>query len=322
MDGKTHGGWPVRSVIPDNPPLADLVGSIQAGLEANFASVAVTVEQSPDLREKPFYLASPGLSGNTRIADVGSPKFAEPAPDMSKEYDLLSVAQTVGMSARQGVVIGASAAPIHHLGTNAEYMPNVLYEGLEGVSAKKLTNLSRYSKIDDSGSVVVEQIANDVTAFALLANLFTADGFPGPLVHVRVKGRKGQLGFSDSIRDGLKGGFGSRLISMGGVFAMSNGRANLHTMAHSVDQPFKREVKHPWLRWFNGEAPLVGLTVFHSGDDRGCQLRGEHTHCFSIDGDGLGGHFNGDVDGTRETVEYEAWLNTADIVYRIDAPML
>jgi hypothetical protein len=312
--------WPTTKLAVNPPTLDELAPAVLTGLKENFQDVTVSVESPPDLRTKPFYLAAPGLCGNTRIADVGGPEYVDPLPDMSKKYDFLSVAKSMGMSSDQGFMIGAGAGPLHVLETNTEYMPNLSYRGLVGERANELENLSRYAKINAKGEVVVEPIKNEVTAFALLINVFASDGLPGPLLHIKVKSRKGKQNFPEAIQKGLKDAFGDRLISIGGAFLLTNGKANLHAMAHSIDQPFVGKIDHPWLRSFDAGSPLVGLTVFHSGDDKGLNLRKEHTHCFSIDGDGLGGHYHWDIEETRDEVEYEAWLNTAEFVYRIDQP--
>ena len=44
----------------------------------------------------------------------------------------------------------------------------------------------------------------------------------------------------------------------------------------------------------------------------------EHTHCFTTDGSNRGGHYHHDLEG--EDVEYEAYFNTAKVIYRIDKP--
>lgn len=314
--------WPTRKLVVSPPPLEDLVPTIQQGLEANFKTVSVKVEAPPDLRKPPFYLAAPGLSGNTRIADVGGPEYVEPLPDRSKRYDFLSLAKTMEMSPERGIILGAGAGPLHVLNTNTEYMPNLAYEKNTGSRPEILRNESRYVKVNNEGEVVLESIGNAVTDFALLINIFGADGLEGPLLHIKTKSRMGTKNFPEAVQSGLKSVFGDRLISIGGVFVISRGKANLHAMAHSTDQPFKGKIDHPWLRSFDTGSPLVGLTVFHSGDDQGTHLRREHTHCFAVEGDKLGGHYHWDIDETRDEVEYEAWLNTAEFVFRVDQPGL
>lgn len=49
----------------------------------------------------------------------------------------------------------------------------------------------------------------------------------------------------------------------------------------------------------------------------------EHTHCFATGGENVcktGGHYHGDLEESTQEVEYEGWFNTADAIYRIDAP--
>lgn len=67
------------------------------------------------------------------------------------------------------------------------------------------------------------------------------------------------------------------------------------------------------------DSPIVCLTVFHSADPgKQMALRMEHTHCFTTDGTNRGGHYHYDLEGSD--VEYEAYLNTAKVIYRIDKP--
>lgn len=77
-----------------------------------------------------------------------------------------------------------------------------------------------------------------------------------------------------------------------------------------------------WLTFHNfssaPDSPIVCLTVFHSADPWKLGLRMEHTHCFTTDGSNRGGHYHNDLEGVD--VEYEAYLNTAKVLYRIDKP--
>ncbi|XP_020628436.1 ester hydrolase C11orf54 homolog [Orbicella faveolata] len=68
------------------PPLEELVQVLKAGLAKNFSNVEVEVVDCPDLREKPWKLAAPGICGRTRIADVGGPPYLIPLPNLSKLY--------------------------------------------------------------------------------------------------------------------------------------------------------------------------------------------------------------------------------------------
>ena len=50
---------------------------------------------------------------------------------------------------------------------------------------------------------------------------------------------------------------------------------------------------------------------------KGLDLRVEHTHCFSMHGQG--GHYHYDM--TPKEVEYVAYYNVAEKIFRVDAPV-
>ncbi len=307
--------WPIKKLDLFPPGLDDLAMSIAAGLESNFEVSSAKVEPCPDLRLPPYHLAAEGLSGKRRIADVGGQANLAPNPDLSKKYDILSVARAIGMSPNKGFLFGAGAGPFHILGTNSELMPNLSYDE-EGVQ-----NLTRYAKITENGGVRCERISQDNTGFGLMANFYSSDGARGLGLHVKASSRTGNLNFTDSIQKALKDAYGDRLISLGGVFVIKRGKANLHVMPGFPAGPFRdRKDVEEWLRYFDTEAPITCLCVLHTGNDQGLELRMEHTHCFSGDRSGSGGHYHNDLDETMGVVEYEGWFNTAEVLYRIDQP--
>jgi hypothetical protein len=64
-------GLAVQKTALHVPPLEEISGVLEKALNANFSSVSVSVVECPDLSEKPWSLAAPGLCGRARIADVG-----------------------------------------------------------------------------------------------------------------------------------------------------------------------------------------------------------------------------------------------------------
>lgn len=303
--------WPVRKVNLSPPPLEELARAIASGLETNFEQSSVTVEPCTDLREAPFHLAGEGLNGATRIADIGGPPNLRP-PDFSKKYDFMDMAKLMELPEERGFMLGASAGPYYVLGVNAELMPNVSYDN------GQVTNLTHYAKITDNDQVECKKIVES-TGFAFMANLFGSKGLPGPALHVKASTRKGSPNFTDTIQSAIKDVYGDKLVSIGGVFIIKRRRANLHVMPDFPEKLLAtREDTDNWLRRFEFDAPLICLSVLHSGDDQGLSLRPEHTHCFSVDGRNNGGHYHYDV--TKDEVEYEAWYNVAEVLYRIDAP--
>ncbi|KAH8660038.1 hypothetical protein BX600DRAFT_513686 [Xylariales sp. PMI_506] len=310
---------PVRKVELEAPSLERLADAIRDGIKADFATTSVHIATPPDLRNSPFHLAGPGLSGNVRIADVGGQSNLAPSPNFDARYDLLTVSQLMEMSPDGGVLIGASAGPFHVLGRNTELMPNVAY----GPGTRVLESGTRYAKVTEAGGVLCERIGAS-TAFGLMGNLLGCDGLAGPALHITAKGRTGSANFTDSIRSALSAVFGDRLVSLGGVFVVQAGTVKLHVMPDFAKEPLSRpEGVERWLRFFDTGAPLVCLSVLHSGDDMGLGLRMEHTHCFAGEGpdaSARGGHYHFDLDDTRDDVEYEGWFNVAEVLYRIDQP--
>jgi hypothetical protein len=302
----------VEKVRLSPPTLQELIPSITAGLQANFKDVAVEVSRCPDLRQPPFNLAAEGLCGDERIADIGGPPHLSPTPKLDRKYSLLEMARLMELPDSRGALLGAGAGPFHVLGVNAELMPNLSYGG-----GGRVTNVTRHARIDAHGRCRCEPSPS--TDCGLMANLFGSQGRAGgDVVHIEARTRMGPLNFTDAIAAALKAAFGERPVSMGGVFVIKQGRANLHVMPDFSPTPLEtRDQVDGWLRYFDMSAPLVCLSVFHSHDP-GLDLRMEHTHCFSDHDEG--GHYHGDV--TPDEVEYEAYFNVARAIYRIDRPVV
>jgi len=301
--------WSVQKYPLSPPPLADLVKPLTTTLSSNFKDVSISIVPCPDLRLPPFNLASPGLSGNPRIADIGGPPNLAPLPKLDRQYSLLSMTKLMEMGP-QGSILGASAGSFHVLGINSELAPNLSFDE-KGVKE----NRTHYAKIGEKGECVCEGLES--ADCGLMANLFGSEGLPGDVLRISARVRTGELNFTEAIQKSLKDKFGERVVSIGGVFVIKKGKANIHVMPDFSTVPLmSREAVGKWIRYFEMEAPLTCLSVFHSFDP-GWDLRIEHTHCFSDHG--MGGHYHFDV--TPEEVEYEAYFNVADVIYRIDRPV-
>ena len=303
------------------PDLNELASILLPALKANFTSASISVEMCPDLSQSPFHLAAPGLSGSECIADVGGQPNLFPIPVLSAKYSLLDLAEHMKMSPDRGSLVGAGAGPFHVLGVNSELAPNVAWEG----GFENVKNETRYAKIDEKSEArEVICMKSPSTDCALMINLFGSSGLPGPVLKITAHSRTGDQNFTDCIRFALRDKYGDdKPISLGGAFLIKKGKANFHVMPDfpSKDQlPFKdREQLNDWLTFHDFGAPMVCLTVMHSADPDKIGLRMEHTHCFASDGGNRGGHYHYDVKGDGlEEVEYEAYLNTAKMIYRID----
>jgi hypothetical protein len=109
------------------------------------------------------------------------------------------------------------------------------------------------------------------------------------------------------------------------VFILKAGKAKFHIMPDFPKEenlPFRdrEQLEKEWLTYHDFEAPVICLTVMHSSDPERLGLRMEHTHCFEVEGNRKGGHYHYDLQDGDEEVEYEAYLNVASTVYRIDRP--
>jgi hypothetical protein len=300
---------PTRKYSLSPPPLEELVPIIQTGLSSNFKDVTVSLAPCPNLTLPPFHLAAPGLCGQECIADIGGVPNLHPYPNLDKKYDLLEITKGLDLGER-GFALGAGAGPFHVVGGNCELMPNLSYAGAEVV------NLTTLARIQRDETAVCEGVPGGSTECALMANLFGSRGLPGQVLKVTARGRTGKLNFPAAVQGALAAQYGERPVSLGGVFLIRKGKATLHVMPDFSKEPLEMgDAVQGWLRFFEMRAPLVCLTTFHSFDP-GLDLRMEHTHCFSEHGEG--GHYH--FDTTPEEVEYEAYLNTAQAIYRIDRP--
>lgn len=301
-------GISVQKVDLRPPPLHELCSVISSGLRENFGSISGSVEECPDLRQAPYNCAFAGLNGSPRIADVGGQPNLAPTPDFTKKYNLLDIATLMEMPQEQGAMLGAAAGPFHVVGMNSELMPNL------GWNNREVFNQTHFAKVKDDGTALCEKLSSHDCA--LMANLFGSAGLPGDVLHITASSRIGALNFTEAIRKALSDTYGTRAISLGGLFVVSKGKTRLHVMPDFSPTPLiTDEEKQQWLRFYEMKAPLVCLSVLHSHDP-GLDLRIEHTHCFSEHGEG--GHYH--YDTTPEDVQYEAWFNVAEVLYRIDRP--
>lgn len=301
--------WSVKKLDLSPPSLSELVAPLTTTLSQNFKDISVSIEPCPDLTLSPFNLAAAGLSGNERVADIGGPPNLAPVPKRDRHYSIPEICSLMEMQSSHGFVLGASAGPFHVLGFNSELTPNYAYHDGE------VTNRARYAKVDEKGECFTAPSPS--TDFGLMGNLFGSDGLPGDVLKITARTRIGEMNFTETIQAALKSAFGDKLITLGGVFLIKVGKANLHVMPDFSKTPLKtRKEVEEWIRYYDMDAPLVCLSVLHSCEKQGWDLRAEHTHCFSEHGEG--GHYH--FDTTPESVEYEAYFNIARVLYRIDQP--
>lgn len=315
---------------PLSPPaLEELTTILLPALETNYKTSSISVSPCPDLRQKPFHLASAGLSGRESIADIGGQPNLFPDPRLDRRWSMTACARAMGLPQSGGMIIGAGAGPWFHIGTNSELAPNFAWKG----TFDDVRNQSWFTKVEPStGGTVCDRSPS--TDCALMMNLYGSAGQPGSVLKISAKGRKGkERSFTECIRHALSKHYGKeRMVSLGGVFVVKSGKTKYHVMPDFPSKPEGQEYTftsakqlNDWLTYHDfptsEESPIVCLTVMHSADpDKKLGLRMEHTHCFSVDGSQRGGHYHFDFDVEEEDVEYEAYFNTAKVLYRIDKP--
>jgi hypothetical protein len=209
------------------PSLEELAEKLKPALEKNYANSSITVETCPDLRKSPFGLATEGLSGDERIADVGGQPNLFPSPRLECKYSLPELAQAMEMSSERGSLIGAGAGPFHVLGTNSELAPNLSWES----GFDRINNQTHFAKINKpDGSVSVQKCPS--TDCALMINLFGSIGQPGPVLKITARTRTGSYkSFSECIRHALNAAYGEyKPVSLGGAFLIKSGRSHYHVM--------------------------------------------------------------------------------------------
>lgn len=309
------------------PSLQDIATAVRPALEKNYVTASVAVVDCPDLRKSPFRLGSAGLSGNTLVADIGGQPNLFPEPLLDKKYSLMEIA--LANLKQGGMLVGAGAGPFHVVGQNCELAPNMSWTG-DG----KVTNLTRHTEIVKTrdGPRVGCKMTHSVEC-ALMCNIFASEGRSGPVLKVTAKNRTGPLAsLTDVLRFAIRDSYGEgNCISLGGVFVIRRGKANFHVMPDFPPReqlPFTApKALNEWLTYHDfsvakdadDEHAITCLSVFHSADPgKKMGLRMEHTHCFTTDGSGHGGHYHGDIEGVE--VEYEGYFQVAEKILRIDKP--
>lgn len=291
-----------------------LILVLENGLKSNFADVVVEIVDCPDLTQCPFHLASSGLGGDPTIVEFGGPPYLLPLVDRSKVYDLVTLTKNIrGYQSKEFFTCGAGAGPWPLFNQNCEGMMN-LRVGSDG----SVTNETHVARTVPGGIELVK-VPQTETRCALLGNLFLCEGKSGKVLRVAAKKRTGKENFISVMRITLAEYFTEdKIVGLGGVFIMKEGKAKQHVMDQFSETPLHTEADlNNWLTFHEMNAPLiaVGTLVTQEAD---LDLRLQHFHSFSTHGQG--GHYHYDV--TPDTVQYEGYFNIGTRIVRIDKPVV
>ncbi|XP_057658545.1 ester hydrolase C11orf54 homolog isoform X1 [Diorhabda carinulata] len=293
------------------PPLPELAKVIQKTLLTNFAEVCVEVVDCPDLTKEPFTLAASGLSGSQKLVEIGGNPYLLPCVQREKIYELKDIVKLV--KSDPAFIIGPGAGPNPYIGANCEGIYNLLIES--GSVTKQLTRISKVDENDDKSVQIL--LPDNETRLALLGNLYFSEGKPGKVIKVHAKKRIGEHNLITAIRTAVENEYKDKLVGIGGVFLLKEGKAKQHVMRDFSKTPIKNEeMLNKWLKFYNMSAPLIAVGTLVNGDG-GLDLRVQHFHSFSHHGEA--GHYH--YDTTPETVEYLGYFNVGEEIYRIDRPI-
>ena len=297
--------YPVESKALMVPPLDELCTTLEGGLKQNFQEVRVEVIDCPDLTKAPFKLSAAGLGGSPRVVDVGGTQYLCPIVDKTKQYEFSKIANVIDLP--DAFIVGAGAGPHQSVGFNSEMMTNV-------VTGSKAANGSRICKMSGDQYELMK-LSQEPSCCSLMMNLLACKGLPGKVIKVTVRKRIGADNFVSCMRKTLSSKYQDKPVGLGGVFRVTTGSVKCHVMPSFSETPLTTtDDVNNWLKFFTMPAPMMFFSVFVSSDP-GLDLRLEHSHGY---GENTGGHYHYDV--TPEEVEYEAYYNVADLVYRVDRP--
>ncbi|CAF4843047.1 unnamed protein product [Pieris macdunnoughi] len=297
------------------PPLEEVAEVLSEGLRKTFEFVNVTVEDCPDLTREPFDLTTPGLSGDSKLVELGGPPYLTPQVRRDKVYDLAALLRHLGRD--PALLAGAGAGPWPHLGVNCEGIINLSVREGAVTQGTRVVSVTPPGAAKGQASYLQRRLPPGETRTALLGNYLLSEGRPGRVLKVVVEKRIGPSNFITAIRETLKERYGDRAVGLGGAFLLAAGKVKHHVMPDFSASPLcSDEDVDRWLHYFEMTAPIVHLGTLVTGD-LGLDLRVQHFHGYSAHGDG--GHYH--YDTTPLEVRYEGYFTLASSVIRVDRPL-
>ena len=304
----------VKSAKLWQPTLQEIADALQQGLSQNYKNVSVAVEDCPDLRE--WGCTAAGMSGNTRILDVGGEAYAHNKSYRDNQFDIPAMAEACGLPGAH--IFGAGmACPAMINGHCGEMIASLNPQG---------ENLSKVARVGEDKECIFEDYTARVHSG--LSNLYLSDGLPGKVIRIDVATRSGEeASLTQAMRkstiDNLDAA-GERQVALGGVFKITGGRVRSHIMPDYNCIGFeyfdeeKNEAFRDFLQFYEMGPNLLCFSVLWTGDPTGSDLHlrpsGEHTHFYATDGKREAGHYHGDV--SPDDVAYTGYFHPAEAVFR------
>lgn len=303
------------------PPLDELINVLAGGLTTNFAEANIEIVDCPNFNGSPYNFYREGLCGSPIILDVGGPAYLLPTVQKDKFYDIKLLLRHLNYN-HDSLVIGAGAGPWPHTRCNCELIMKLNIQVNNKVEPidNGVKNGTHYAFVNkENGECKLQRICSDEdeTTFSLMANLYVCEGNPGKVIRVRAKKRTGELDFISCMQKALENHYKDKLVGLGGMFVMKNGKVKQHIMQDFSGTLLNSEEQlNNWLRFYNMKTPLIAVGTFVSAETE-LDLRVQHFHS-AFDETKMGGHYH--IDTTPDTIEYEGYFNVAAILYRVDQP--
>ncbi|XP_075992945.1 ester hydrolase C11orf54 homolog isoform X2 [Anticarsia gemmatalis] len=314
MASVDYSAVPIKEKTLHQPPLQEVADVLSRGLKSTFSTVEVSVADTPDLTQSPYYLTSPGLTGNAKLLELGGPPYLLPLVQRDKLYDLALLAKHLKQD--PAFVAGAGAGPWPHIGVNCEGIINLSINNGTIDQGTRIVSIEPVGAPKGKGLYLQRRLPNNETRTALLGNYLLSEGKPGKVIKVVAKKRIGESNFITAIRETLKNHYGDKIVGLGGTFLLRAGKVKFHVMPDFSATPLCTDSDvDTWLHYFEMKAPITHVGTLVTGDF-GLDLRVQHFHGFSAHGDG--GHYH--YDTTPGDVEYEGYFALAGSIVRVDAP--
>ena len=303
---------PVKKADASDVSLSEVQAALSENLCECFKDVDVSLTQCPDLDRKPYDFFCKTI-GRGAIFDVGGPGYLVPDPNFEKKY---SFDQILGLCSvlevPDDIIFGPCAGPFWEVGTNCEMIAG------KNSNDDFSNSFVSWAYHDEDKSSKSSFKATKSNNFGILGNFFVSpQNEESTVLKVSATGRLSDLNFTQSIQKCISDSFPKKVISMGGLFVVSNSRINCHVMPNfSQERLLNSCMVNEWLKFFPFEPPMTFATVLHTHDP-GLDLRMEHSHGMNENKMQLG-HYHNDIDG--DTVSYEGVFALADKVIRVDMP--
>ncbi|KAL6418027.1 hypothetical protein ACFW04_005126 [Cataglyphis niger] len=308
----------LRSHMFFTPTLEDLKNVLYVALNPYFEEFEIAIVSCPCLTRAPYNLAAAGLSGNTGILKLGSFNNFRPRPQTNYAYDIDNILSSCNYDA---FVIGSgfAAKPI---------MPYNGHLTMNAVVSANPTNVINNSCIANKAPSTHQrrlEIINDYNQIkcSIHGNFFYSEGKRGPVIKIRVKGRRSRSSIIALIQAALTNRCPYKIIGIGIVLVINGGRVTQYLLPDDyVEYDYNDVYKDYFQRTIGYRSNCKNLIALGTLMSNKLLVSKNHNGKFFestfkfnsfSNYKSIGEFFN---DATPKKTEYIAYLNIAQELYR------